>query len=279
MLELEFGLLHKAGTIKDNMGIRFAILGTGSKGNSAYLEVDGVRVLIDAGLSARQIVQRLSRVNGDPDRIDAILITHEHSDHIKGLRVFCKERRIPVFCNRDTAEAMPAQVQDAVDLHVFETGTAFSFGPIQIESFPVPHDAFDPVGYLLSVNGLTFAWATDLGYATTLVRQRLRQARVLVLESNHDVRMLQDHPYRPWSLKQRILSRHGHLSNEAAGDLLAEIMSDRLERVWLGHLSEECNRPELALQTVLRRLQENGVERIPPIEIAYQHQPTPMVEW
>jgi len=254
------------------MGLRFVILGSGSRGNAAYLEAGSTRLLIDAGLSARQIRKRVEAAGGSIEGLSGVLITHEHTDHINGLRVFCKRRAIPVFCNRYTFESMPEELAERLDVRLFENGRPFQLGAVEVESFAVLHDAADPVAFLLRTEEATLAIATDLGHATTLVRQRLRAAHVLVLESNHDVRMLQDHPRRPWSLKQRILSRHGHLSNEAAGEVIREVVSERLRKLYLGHLSRECNRPELALESALGALEEAGARHV-EVEVACQERP------
>ncbi len=236
---------------------RFTILGSGSGGNSAYLETDETRVLVDAGFSPRQIRQRLAAIGRAPENLNAVLITHEHSDHTQGLVGIAQKLRIPVYCNRATAEEIDRQLGAKLDFRLFATGNGFEVGDIAVETFAVPHDAQDPVGFLLRTSAGTFGFATDLGHVTRLVIERARAANVLVLEANHDVKMLQDCLHRPWSLKQRILSRHGHLSNEAAAEATAEIVSDQLRHLYLGHLSRDCNRPDLAfgvVQSCLHRL-------------------------
>jgi len=241
---------------------KLTILGSGSAGNSAYLETDEARVLVDAGFSPRQIRQRLAGIGRTPENLTAILITHEHSDHTQGLIGIAEKLHIPVYCNRATAEEIGRQLRAKLDYRLFVTGSGFEVGDIAVESFAVPHDAQDPVGYLLRTSAGTFGFVTDLGHVTRLVVERVRAANVLVLEANHDVRMLQDCLHRPWSLKQRILSRHGHLSNEAAAEATAEIMSAGLRHLYLGHLSRDCNRPELAFGVVQRSLQRIGATHV-----------------
>lgn len=255
------------------MAARLTILGSGSAGNCAYLEAGDTRLLVDAGFSARQIRQRLATLQRTPETLTGILITHEHSDHIQGLPQLAARLGLPVYCNRLTRDEIIHAFPDArFDFRVFETGAGFDLGDVGVESFSVPHDAQDPVGFLLRTNDGNIGFLTDLGHATKLVVERVRCANVLVLEANHDVKLLQDDPRRPWSLKQRILSRHGHLSNEAAAEVAAQIVTTELRRLYLGHLSRDCNRPELALHAVNRRLQELGAHHV-AVETAAQHAP------
>jgi phosphoribosyl 1,2-cyclic phosphodiesterase len=238
------------------VSVQLTILGSGSAGNCAYVESAETRILIDAGFSGRQIRQRLAAIGRVPETLQGILITHEHSDHTQGLAILAAKLGIPIYCNRQTKEAIEAQCQTALPGRVFTTGATFDIGDLVVETFAVPHDAYDPVGFLVRTGHGNFGWITDLGHVTKLVIQRMRAAHVLTLETNHDVKMLQDDPKRPWSLKQRILSRHGHLSNADAADALQEMVTADLRHVYLGHLSRECNRPELAHRTIAERLQK-----------------------
>lgn len=242
--------------------MQFTILGSGSSGNCAYLECDETRLLIDAGLSGRQIRQRLLTIGRAPESLNGILITHEHSDHIQGLTGLAAKLKIPVYCNRQTRDAIATQLEAELEFRLFETGASFELGSVSIDSFSVPHDAYDPVGFLIRTDGANIGFLTDLGHATKLVRERVRQANVLVLETNHDLKMLQDDVRRPWSVKQRIVSRHGHLCNDAAADLAVEIVSADLEHLYLGHLSGDCNRPELAHAAVSQKLQAVGATHV-----------------
>lgn len=260
------------------VAVRFTILGSGSGGNCAYLEAGETRLLIDAGFSARQIRQRLAGIGRSPETLNGILITHEHSDHVKGLAVLCRELEVPVYCNRLTRDAIAAQMRECrLRFRLFETGARFEVGEMAVETFSVPHDAQDPVGFLIRTEAGAVGFLTDLGHATRLVVERVRPANVLVLEANHDLRLLQEDGKRPWSVKQRILSRHGHLSNEAAAEVLTRVLSDGLRRLCLGHLSRDCNRPELALGCVGRRLQELGATHV-SVEVMSQEVPGPTVE-
>ena len=257
--------------------MRFTILGSGSGGNCAYLETDQTRLLIDAGISARQIRQRLAVLGRSPETLHGILLTHEHTDHVQGLAVLCARLQIPIYCNRLTRDAVEQALNVRLDGRLFQTGAAFDVGDVHVETFAVPHDAQDPVGFLLRTTAGNIGFLTDLGHATHLVLERIRPAQVLVLETNHDVRLLQDDPRRPWSVKQRILSRHGHLSNDAAAEVVGQIMSAELRHLYLGHLSRDCNRPELAHRTVAARVQALGATHVRLITTS-QDRPSPTLE-
>src|SRR5436190_257655 len=256
------------------VAVRFTILGSGSNGNCAYLETDETRVLIDAGFSGRQIRKRLASIGRAPENLTGILVTHEHYDHVQGLGASCEKLRIPIYCNRATKDAMEHQMRARLDCRLFTTGASFEVGDITVESFMIPHDAQDPVGFLLRTASGCIGFLTDLGHATRLVIERVRAANVLVLETNHDVKMLQDCPHRPWSLKQRILGRHGHLSNEAAAELTEQIISAELRHLYLGHLSRECNLPALAYGVMQQRLQRVGANHV-RLELTSQSLPCP----
>lgn len=259
------------------MPVKFTILGSGSGGNCAYLETDETRLLIDAGFSARQIRQRLAGLERSPETVRGILITHEHSDHIQGLAVLCAKLEIPIYCNRLTRDAIQAVLSARLVFRVFETGASFEVGDVVVDTFSVPHDAQDPVGFLLRTGRGNVGFLTDLGHASRLVIERVRPAHLLVLETNHDLRLLQEDTRRPWSVKQRILSRHGHLSNDAAAAVAEEVVSAQLQRLYLGHLSRDCNRPELARQAVGGRLEQIGATHV-RVEATSQDAPSPTVE-
>jgi phosphoribosyl 1,2-cyclic phosphodiesterase len=240
---------------------RFTILGSGSRGNCAYLETDEVRLLIDAGFSGRQIRQRLATLGRSPESLTAILITHEHSDHVQGLAGL-EKLRLPIYCNRLTRDAIEAQMSIRLESRLFETGASFEIGDVAVESFTIPHDAQDPVGFLIRTATANIGFLTDLGHATTLVLNRVKPANALVLEANYDVKLLQEDTKRPWSIKQRIAGRHGHLSNDDAATALQELISADLKHLYLGHLSQDCNRPELALSAVNQRLLSLGASHV-----------------
>ena len=254
------------------MSVQLTILGSGSSGNCSYLETTETRVLIDAVFNPRQIRTRLATIGRVPESLSGILITHEHIDHIAGLIGIAQKLHIPIYCNRDTKDAIEFTLETRFECRVFRTGDSFELGDISVETFSIPHDAADPVGFLLRTPRGNVGFLTDLGHATKLVFERVRAANVLVLESNHDVKMLQDCPRRPWSLKQRILGRHGHLSNDAAADAATEIMSAELKHLYLAHLSRECNKPELAQRVMNERLQKIGATHV-TLETAAQSVP------
>jgi phosphoribosyl 1,2-cyclic phosphodiesterase len=256
------------------VAVQFTILGSGSAGNCAYLETEETRLLIDAGFSGRQIRQRLATLGRAPESLQGILITHEHSDHVQGLATLCAKLRIPIYCNRLTKEAVENQLQARFDCRVFSTGATFELGDVTIDTFSVPHDAYDPVGFLLRTSAGNLGFLTDLGHATKLVIERVRAANVLLLETNHDLKMLQEDTRRPWSIKQRILSRHGHLSNVAAAEAAGQIVSSELRLVYLCHRSRDCNRPELAHQVVSEHLAQIGASHV-RVESTSQDVPCP----
>ena len=277
------------------MSVKFTILGSGSSGNCAYIETPEARILVDAGFSPRQIRARLAGIGKTPENLTAILITHEHSDHIAGLLGLADKFHIPVYCNRDTQDAtiwtfknkwskktnLALETADTfkskINWQVFTTGASFEIADVLIETFSIPHDAQDPVGFLLRTARGNIGFATDLGHTTRLVLDRIRAANVLVLESNHDVKMLQDCPRRAWPLKQRILGRHGHLSNVAAAEAAAQIMSAELKYLYLAHLSRECNKPELAQHVMAEQLHHIGATHV-RLQLAAQDVPCETLE-
>lgn len=259
------------------MAVSFTILGSGSAGNCAYLETADARILVDAGFTPRQIRLRLASLGRAPENLSAILITHEHADHVYGLPGIAAKLNIPIYCNRATKEAFEFQLKTKFDCHLFDTGASFEIGDVQVDTFAVPHDAQDPVGFLLRTAAGNIGFVTDLGHMTKLVTERVRPANVLVLESNHDVKMLQNCPRRSWSLKQRILGRHGHLSNEAAAEAAAQVMSADLKHLYLAHLSRECNKPEIAHYVMAEQLHHIGATHV-QLKLASQHTPCETLE-
>lgn len=233
------------------------VLASGSSGNCALVETPGTRVLVDAGLSAKRVAEKLASVGVTPEQLDGILLTHEHADHAAAVGVWGRRYGTPVFANRLTAEALSSTTK-GVNWKIFQTGSSFELGSLQIQTFSIPHDAAEPVGFVLGSNGQALGFLTDLGFPTRMVIERVRCVHTLVIEANHDEKMLQDDTRRPWATKQRIMSRHGHLSNAAAAEVLADIAGNNLRRALLGHLSEDCNTPELALRTVRERLAQDG---------------------
>jgi phosphoribosyl 1,2-cyclic phosphodiesterase len=236
--------------------VKLSLLASGSKGNAVYLESGGTRLLIDAGLSAVEITRRLAAIGVDPATLNAILISHDHSDHTRGAGTLARRLKIPVVVSHATREAAAALFRkcDAVE---FESGCAFPFRDLQIDPFPLTHDAADPVGFVIESSEGRIGFATDFGIVTRLVTEKLKGCRLLVIEANHDEEMLLNGPY-PWHLKQRIRSRHGHISNTESMLLLEELLHDRLEGVFLAHLSETNNDPQLPLSAATRLLESRN---------------------
>jgi phosphoribosyl 1,2-cyclic phosphodiesterase len=247
--------------------LRLCVLGSGSRGNSIYLGDGETDILIDAGLSAKQTGLRLQKIGVALNSIDAIVVSHEHTDHISGIPVLTKRNNILCYTNRLTAEEM-ANGRPAPNLKVFSTGEVFKIGYFEIHPFTVPHDAVDPVGFEITNGERKICVATDLGHATTLVRHMLKDADCLVLEANHDENMLMSDIRRPLSLKQRIRSKIGHLSNRDSGKLIAEVAGNRLRNVLLAHISVDCNTPAIAEETVRQYLAESGANAA--ISLTYQ---------
>ncbi len=231
------------------MRMRFTILGSGSSGNAALLVTPEARVLVDAGFSARRLTQLLAAAGESIERIDAVFLTHEHGDHAGGIEGLKKFPNIQIFANAATARAVQTGLEHRPAWQIFQTGARFRFRDLEVESFSVPHDAQEPVGFRFSSghDGDLFtprrslAWLTDLGHAPQNVQECIRECDVVVIEANHCAELLKNDTRRPWSLKQRISGRHGHLSNAAACELLATVASPRWRRIYLMHLSRECN--------------------------------------
>src|SRR4051812_41252003 len=249
-----------SGSIKNSIVFSLTLLGSGSAGNSALVSTGHCKILVDGGLSARQLVLRLEQCGVAPEQLDGVLLTHEHGDHICGLDVLCRKFHVPIYANTLTAEAVrcDGELDGHRNWRIFRTGAEFSICDIGVQTFPVPHDAVDPIGFLFHVGTPALGFITDLGYATKMLLQRLREVHTLVIETNHDEKLLQADPYRPWPVKQRIMSRHGHLSNASAAVVISELLPGKIERVVLGHLSRDCNTPDLACAAVRAACQNSG---------------------
>ena len=292
-----------------------AVLASGSKGNSTVVATQRTRILVDAGLSCREILKRMHAAGEDPRTLDAILITHEHQDHVQGVAVLARKLGIPVYftemthrawvrwmhprkrmtyaewlrrrqqeatapsitadepeddlCEPESPERDPAALPSVA---YFEAGKRFMVGDIDVEPFTIPHDAADPVGFVFEGEGVRIGFATDLGYMPANARQALRHCDVLLLESNHDTEMLRDGPY-PWSVKQRVMSRVGHLSNEAAAEFLERNYDGQAAYVILAHLSESNNLPALARVSAERALRDRMSLLANKLLLAQQHEP------
>lgn len=302
------------------MMVRMTVLASGSKGNSSIVASDSTRILVDAGLSCRELMKRMKSAGEDPSTLDAILVTHEHRDHVQGLAVTARKLGIPVYITepthrawvrwmtprrrvtyaewleqwkaRHTQEATPDAEPDPEELataeealsqpardpaalpavEYFQSGNGFHIGDIAVTPFTIPHDAIDPVGFVFQTAGIRVGLATDLGYMPSNLHMHLRGCDILMLESNHDLDMLRDGPY-PWSVKQRVLSRVGHLSNDAAAEFLADDYDGHASYVVLAHLSESNNLPELARIAAERALGEKLSLPANRILVAEQNSP------
>ncbi|MCC5788945.1 MAG: MBL fold metallo-hydrolase [Opitutales bacterium] len=234
------------------MNCRFQILGSSSSGNCAFLQTADAKILIDAGFSGRRTAEMLEEIGERPDDLDAIFLTHEHSDHINGLRGLSRFKNLKIFANHYTAEAARRGLRRNPEWGLFESGTTFTFRDLEISSFSIPHDSSDPVGFVFQFGGQDLfnpvhriGWVLDLGYATNLVKERIAKVDTLVIEANHDHQLLRLDQKRPWQVKQRIGGRQGHLSNEACCETLTEIQPhSSWKKVILGHLSGDCNNLE-----------------------------------
>jgi phosphoribosyl 1,2-cyclic phosphodiesterase len=238
------------------MAVRMTVLASGSKGNSTVLSSSDTSILVDAGLSCRETLKRMDAAGEDPVKLNGIVITHEHQDHVNGLAVLARKLRIPVFMTGATHQAWKRwsrkhQYSDSPEmakveqLELFESGREFHIGNIGVTPFTIPHDAVDPVGFVFNVEGVKIGFATDLGYLPPNVRFALKGCDGLLIESNHDLEMLRVGPY-PWSVKQRVLSRVGHLSNEELGKFFETEYDGGAAFIVLAHLSENNNHPDLA---------------------------------
>jgi phosphoribosyl 1,2-cyclic phosphodiesterase len=227
--------------------MNFSVLGSGSKGNSVYIESEKTAILIDAGFSGKEMAARMRSIGRNIEDLDAIFITHEHQDHIHGVGVLSRRFHIPVYSNYGTIKGGEDRLGRLFKHFEFETGGAIQMQDICIRSFAISHDTADPVGFIIGSGELSLAYCTDTGKVSGLVRQRLKGCNGLVLEFNHDPQMLREGPY-PLSLQQRVRSDHGHLANEDAADFLQSLLHDRLQCVVMAHLSVTNNLPELAMK-------------------------------
>jgi len=251
-------------------------LASGSGGNATVVTRGEAAVLVDCGISCKRVCERMVKAGLSPESLRGILVTHEHSDHVAGVRVTAKRLDLPVYMAPGAALAHP--LPDEVEVRSFEPGQSFSVAGFEVEPYSIPHDTVDPVGFVIGLEedpAQRVGICTDLGSVTRLVIDRLRTCRVVLLEFNHDVEMLLEGPY-PWKLKQRVRSRHGHLSNDQAEALLQALGDGELEAVFLAHLSEKNNRPDLALAAAQRALQA-GHSRPVRVEVLAQNGPGSML--
>ncbi|MDT2756038.1 MBL fold metallo-hydrolase [Enterococcus asini] len=243
-----------------NSAFNVSILASGSSGNTLYIESDKKRILVDAGLSGKKVTSLLAEVNRKPEDLDAILVTHEHRDHIHGVGVLARKYHLDIYANEKTWQAMDSMIGNVPveQKQIFEMGKVLTFGDMDIESFGVSHDAAAPQFYRFHKEGKSFVMLTDTGYCSDHVRGIIRDADAYLVESNHDLEMLRMGPY-PWSLKQRILGDRGHLSNEDGALVITDVIGKNTKRIYLGHLSKENNMKELAHLTMENTLKEHDL--------------------
>jgi len=273
--------------------MKISVLGSGSTGNAVLLVANGTRVLVDAGLSAREIARRMSLLGEDPNALDGILITHEHGDHAGGLRVLTKDLDCPVYISAKTRDAYiserrnvsndePRRRADALKNCAVEidSGRDFQIGQIDFHPFTVPHDAVDNFGFTATHDGVKVATLLDFGHVTTLITERLRGCAAIVMESNHSRDMLKTVEHYPWELKQRILSRLGHLSNEDVAEWLLDGFDGQASHIVLAHLSQRANNPYLAKITAESALQERSplFANDTQVTLSFPKEPTPWIE-
>lgn len=250
--------------------IRFCPLASGSKGNCLYLQTKNAKILIDAGLSAKTTVQRLAEIGVSYQDIDAIFISHEHGDHIQGLPGLLRLKDVPVITNSGSAKAISYELDISPRYKLFTTDEPFHFQGLDVLPFSVQHDTVDPVAFTIQAEGYKLGICTDLGFATSLVEHHLKGSHMLYLESNHEPSMVHA-SHRPAVYKQRVLSRSGHLSNQEASLLVSRLFHPGLTKLYLAHLSSECNSYDKALSTLQQTLQS----RIQNLQVSIAHQDKP----
>jgi phosphoribosyl 1,2-cyclic phosphodiesterase len=256
------------------LSVRICVLGSGSKGNCTLIATERTRLLVDAGFSKRAIYTRLEAVGERPDKIDALIVSHEHVDHVSGLKSLALALKVPIYITGRTRRAITWDPR----LKAFEmiaAGEQFTIGDVTISPFSIPHDAVDPVAFTFQAEGIKIGLVTDLGYVPELVKQHTRGCHCLIFESNHDLEMLKVGPY-PWYVKQRVMSRTGHLSNRATADFLGGEFDGAAQVLVLAHLSENNNHPEIARMSAEEALAGRNGRGRPELHLASQTQPSPV---
>jgi phosphoribosyl 1,2-cyclic phosphodiesterase len=260
------------------MSLRVCVLGSGSSGNCTYVASERTGVLIDAGLSCKETDRRLASIGCAIAGINAVCVTHEHDDHISSLGVLHRRKGLAVYANAGTIEAIErGDKLKELPWNIFTTGYTFEIGDLRIDPFSVPHDSYDPVGFIISSETARVGIVTDMGMVTGLIRERMKNCHVAIIEANHDEQMLKD-AARPWSLKQRISGRQGHLSNNQAEQLASDIAWEGLRVVFLAHLSSDCNKPELAVQSVQGALRKAEYGGAVIVKLTYADKPSDVVD-
>jgi phosphoribosyl 1,2-cyclic phosphodiesterase len=259
------------------MAVTVSVLGSGSRGNATFIKTDRVRLLIDAGLSRKELSARLSAIGEDPNGIDAVLITHEHNDHAAGLRGMVKDLKIEAYMTQGTMIGLntPEYELNGSRLLTINPGSTFTVADAEITAFRVPHDANESVAYSVYSGGVRITQLTDVGHLPENVAKNLNKADILILESNHDLEMLRVGPY-PWVLKQRLMGRFGHLSNTAVARFIREQYDGNASHFVLAHLSERNNHPALARQETVKALGERDFDAT--VTVTCQQDPTPPIQ-
>ncbi|MEM6886082.1 MAG: MBL fold metallo-hydrolase [Verrucomicrobiota bacterium] len=247
------------------------VLGSGSKGNAILIGSDQEYLLVDAGLSGKELIRRLDTAGVDVKQLAGVILTHEHQDHVRGLKGLIRVENVPVWGNEQTLQHLQSSDSHSVAWNVFGTGTSFGVGSAKVESFPVPHDAYDPCGFIVNICGVSVGILTDLGYCTDVIQRAAARCHILVLEANYDVELLSSDTKRPWATKQRIAARHGHLSNTQASELIASLknLNSPLRHIFMSHMSEDCNDPEIAKSELRQGLVKAG---LPDVRIHQTYQ-------
>lgn len=252
--------------------MKISVLSSGSEGNSTLIETSDRSILIDSGISGKKLLERLASISADPSLISGLVITHDHADHINGAGVIARKFKIPIYIHRENYYTSSHKLEKCEIRFISDK---FSIGDIEIVPFPVSHDGTVNFAYCIIADGKKISHVTDIGVVTTIVKQRILNSDAIILESNHDPEMLKNGPY-PWYLKQRISGNKGHLSNSAAGALIAETGQGKLKHLILGHLSKENNDPSLAFDSMSKVMEENSFDF--KLHIAYQHMATELIE-
>lgn len=259
------------------MTVTVSVLGSGSRGNTTFIRTETTRILIDAGLSRKELAKRLTAIGEDPNGIDAVLVTHEHNDHAAGLKTLVKELKLQAFLTAGTMRAIHAEGYElnGSTITAVAAGQTFRVGDADITPFAVPHDAAEPVAFSVSSGGIRVTQLTDIGHMPDDVAVNLRNSNLLILESNHDLEMLRVGPY-PWSLKQRLMGRFGHLSNTGVAQFIREQFDGTASHLMLAHLSERNNHPAVARQESVKALRECGYKT--SVTLTSQQEPTTPIQ-
>ena len=258
--------------------LRCCVLASGSTGNAVYIEAGSTAVLVDVGVGIRQLQSGMQAIGVSPEALDAVLVTHEHHDHVRGILPVLRRFDLPLYTSEGTWSELHGRLADTSAPRFIAAGRPFALGEIVVEPFALSHDAVEPLGFVFHAFGRKLVLATDLGYVSAKIRDLTRGAHTYIVEANHDVDMLRGGPY-PWHLKRRILGDKGHLSNDSAAEYLLDVVTDATADVFLAHLSEENNRPETALSAVDRLLTSAGGSAVEGVSLMLAHprRPTGLV--